>query len=74
MNKENFLIFTKIFWMIIGIVCLVYLHKINENIRNIDTPETFDGAILNYSRAIKDPNNPYGHKYEKVPLEIRIVK
>ena len=47
MNKEYFLIFTKIFWMIIGIVCLVYLHKINENIRNIDTPETFDGAILN---------------------------
>ena len=69
MNKENFLIFTKIFWMIIGIVCLVYLHKINENIRNIDIPETFDGAILNYSKY-----NYENGAYQKVPLEIKIVK
>ena len=69
MNKEYFLIFTKIFWMIIGIVCLVYLHKINENIRNIDTPETFDGAILNYSKY-----NYENGVYQTVPLEIKIVK
>lgn len=81
MNKENFLIFTKIFWMAIAVIFLVYLHEVNKKLdyirdvsHSIDRINTFDGDISNYSRKIKSDNPFVPDRYEKIPLEIRIVK
>lgn len=81
MNKEYFLIFTKIFWMAIAVIFLVYLHKVNKKLDYIENISyaingisTFDGDISNYSRKIKSDNPFVPDRYEKIPLEIRIVK
>ena len=77
MDKDKFLIFNRIFWMVVAVIFLVYLDKIYQRLGGMsDLRYSIDeiGKISNYSRQIKDPDNPYGYKYEKVPLEIIIVK
>ena len=41
---------------------------------SIDRINTFDGDVSNYSRKIKSDNPFVPDRYEKIPLEIRIVK